>query len=181
MTTKTYQNGEVIFRQGDFAHGMYNILKGSVGIYLDYGKPTEKKLSVLGVGEFLGEMGMIEVYPRSATAVAEEDDTQLREIDEKEFSDYFREDPTQLLAMMRQMSGRLRERTEDYRAACQILEELNATRDNPGKRSKTLKEKIEKLLDYYNTLLLSYPYSVSDSDLTLMEFNNYSPYNFYHF
>ena len=70
---------------------------------------------------------------------------------------------------------------EDYRAACQILEELNATRDNPGKRSKTLKEKIEKLLDYYNTLLLSYPYSVSDSDLTLMEFNNYSPYNFYHF
>ena len=110
MTTKTYQNGEVIFRQGDFAHGMYNILKGSVGIYLDYGKPTEKKLSVLGVGEFLGEMGMIEVYPRSATAVAEEDDTQLREIDEKEFSDYFREDPTQLLAMMRQMSGRLRER-----------------------------------------------------------------------
>ena len=54
MTTKTYQNGEVIFRQGDFAHGMYNILKGSVGIYLDYGKPTEKKLSVLGVGAVLG-------------------------------------------------------------------------------------------------------------------------------
>ena len=68
MNLITFNRGNVIFRQGDFAHGMYDILSGSVGIYVGYGTEHEVELNVLKAGDYLGEMGMIEVYPRSATA-----------------------------------------------------------------------------------------------------------------
>ena len=181
MTTKTYNKGEVIFRQGDYSENMYRILNGSVGVFLDYGQPTEKKLSVLKAGQYLGEMGMIEVYPRSATAVVEEDGTELREIGDGEFREFFNEEPAQLLVIMRQMSQRLRDRTDDYTAALQILKELDDTRDDPGKRSKTLKDKVNEILDFYNKLLLAYPYSISDYDINLMQHEYYYPTNFYFF
>ena len=44
MNTKNYKKGEIIFRQGDAAETMYDILWGSVGIYLGYGTDEEKKL-----------------------------------------------------------------------------------------------------------------------------------------
>ncbi len=177
MISKTFNKGDVIFRQGDYPKEIFCILSGSVGVYIDYEKETEMQIAVLNANEFLGEMGLIEVYPRSATAVAMEDGTELRVISDKEFSDYFEENPLQLLLMMRQMSQRLRERTEDYRVACQVLDELDATSGKPEQRSSTLKDKIDKILESYNGLLAEYPYSLSDSDVALMQTNcYYTPY-----
>ena len=79
MKTKQYQKGEVIFRQGDYARTMYDVLSGSVGIFVAYETENEKQLTTLSPGQFLGEMGMIDAFPRSATAVAMEDGTQLQE------------------------------------------------------------------------------------------------------
>ena len=101
-------------------------------------------------GQFLGEMGLIEQYPRSADAVALEDGTTLAEISEKEFSDYFSDRPERLLEIMRQLSARVRSQTKDYEAACRILESLRQTRDEPEKRSKTLQSEVKALLDSYN-------------------------------
>ena len=97
MKTLSFSVGDVIFRQDDFSDVMYDIQSGSVGIFLDYGTETEKKLAVLGAGEILGEMGMIEACPRSATAVALSDGTVLCEIGEAEFTEFFRSHPDQLI------------------------------------------------------------------------------------
>lgn len=147
---KTYNSNDVIFRQGDFAESMFDITAGSVGIYIDYGTEDENRLAVLTAGQFLGEMGLIEKYPRSATAIALEDGTTLVEIDEKEFSDYFSTRSERLLEIMRQLSARLRSQTKDYEAACRILESLRQTRDEPEKRSKTLQSEVDELLESYN-------------------------------
>ena len=71
MKTLTFKKDEVIFKQGDFAHSMFDIVSGSVGVFVSYGGENETRLTVLKRGEFLGEMGLIENYPRSAAAVSE--------------------------------------------------------------------------------------------------------------
>ena len=147
---RTCSRNEIIFRQGDFAGSMFDITAGSVGIYVAYGTENENRLAVLKAGQFLGEMGLIEQYPRSADAVALEDGTTLTEISEKEFSDYFSDRPERLLEIMRQLSARVRSQTKDYEAACRILESLRQTRDEPAKRSKTLQSEVKALLDSYN-------------------------------
>ena len=153
MKVLTFKQGEVIFRQGDYAQCMYDIVSGSVGVYVAYGTAAETRLAVLKAGEFLGEMGMIEAYPRSATAVAMEDGTELREIGEVEFSEYFKTQPERLLAIMRQISERLRERTEDYEGACKVLDGLKATQGEPEKRSASLLERAKKLMEFYNKVM----------------------------
>ena len=70
MSTVTFNKDEIVFHQGDFAEGMFDIIAGSIGVFVGYGTDNEKQLTVLKSGDFLGEMGLIENYPRSATAVA---------------------------------------------------------------------------------------------------------------
>ena len=144
----TYNRDEVIFRQNDFADSMYDILSGSVGIYAAYGTEDENRLAVLKAGHTLGEMGLIDLAPRSATAVALEDGTVLEEISEKEFASYFDDKPERLLEIMRQLSTRVRNQTKDYEAARRILDSMLTTR--PEKRSPTLKKEVKRLLDSYN-------------------------------
>lgn len=145
---KTYKRDEVIFRQNDFADSMYDILSGSVGIYIAYGTEDENRLAVLKAGHTLGEMGLIDMAPRSATAVALEDGTVLAQISEKEFAAYFDDKPERLLEIMRQLSTRVRNQTKDYEAARRILDSMLTTR--PEKRSPTLKKEVKRLLDSYN-------------------------------
>ena len=87
MKTLTFAPGEVIFWQGDFSNSMFDIISGKVGIYSGYETEQEKLLAELGKDDTLGEMGMIEVYPRSATAVALEPETVLVEIGEDELNE----------------------------------------------------------------------------------------------
>ena len=145
---KTFNRDEIVFRQNDFADSMYDILAGSVGIYVAYGTENENRLAVLKAGHTLGEMGLIDLAPRSATAVALEDGTVLEEISEKEFVSYFDDKPERLLAIMRQLSTRVRNQTKDYEAACRILNSMLATQ--PDKRSPSLRREVKKLLDSYN-------------------------------
>ena len=88
MEKQNFNKGEIIFKQGQFATTMYDICAGTVGIYAAYGTAEEKKLAELGEGEIFGEMGLIECYPRSATAVALKDGTLVQEINAQEFSEF---------------------------------------------------------------------------------------------
>ncbi len=67
---RTYQEGEVIFRQGDAGVGMYIIEKGVVSIVYE---PTDQVLAELKEGEFFGELALLDESPRSATAIAVSD------------------------------------------------------------------------------------------------------------
>ena len=87
MNTLTFNRDEVIFEQGSYAGTMFDIVSGKVGIYTDYGTENAKFVAELGNDQLVGEMGLLECYPRSATAVAMEDGTVLAEITEDELSD----------------------------------------------------------------------------------------------
>ena len=145
MKTIAFSAGDVIFREGEFQLTMYDVLSGSIGIYLDYDSEQKKQLTVLRANQLLGEMGLIESCPRSATAVALEDGTTLREIDEAEFLEFFRNEPERLLQILRQLSARIRENTEQYHEVCRALSaKLEAERAGKEK-SEALEQQLTEI------------------------------------
>lgn len=139
MKTLTFAPGEVIFWQGDFSNSMFDIISGKVGIYSGYETEQEKLLAKLGKDDTLGEMGMIEVYPRSATAVALEPETVLVEIGEDELNEYFKNKPDKLLCIMKQLSKRIRETNGKYYDACRAIYESDEAERSGIDKSEELK------------------------------------------
>ena len=123
MTTKEFERGQIIFKQGDFDICMYDIQRGRVGVYSAYGTPEEKLIAELAEGETVGEMGMFERVPRSATAVVLDDGTILGEIREDDLKDYFLKQPEKLLLIMRDLSSHLRETNDKLAGVCKRIYE----------------------------------------------------------
>src|SRR3954469_3616082 len=68
---REYQPGEVLFREGESGEVMFVIQSGAVRITKEVGGEA-KVLAVLGPGEFLGEMAILNGKPRTATATVVE-------------------------------------------------------------------------------------------------------------
>lgn len=68
---REYQPGEVLFREGESGEVMFVIQSGAVRITKEVGGEA-KSLAVLGPGEFLGEMAILNGKPRTATATVVE-------------------------------------------------------------------------------------------------------------
>jgi CRP/FNR family transcriptional regulator, cyclic AMP receptor protein len=69
---RTYQPGEVIFREGDPGAGMFIVRHGRVNIVIHRPDGSEQLLTPIGERQFFGEMALLESAPRSASAVAAE-------------------------------------------------------------------------------------------------------------
>ena len=142
MEAKRFDKNEVIFRQGDLAGTMYDMESGAVGIYAWYGTEMETHLVTFGPGSVFGEVELIESCPRSASAVALEDDTRVREITREDFAGYFQDKPEKVLAIMRQVSRRVRETTQTYLEACRTVYETVETEKTGEKESSWLEERL---------------------------------------
>src|SRR5438552_13115422 len=69
MTCTHFAEGQVLFREGDPADSVFRLLSGAVDIFRELdGDPI--LLGTVGAGQFIGEMGVVENRPRSATARA---------------------------------------------------------------------------------------------------------------
>ncbi len=113
MLKKICKPGEVIFREGDESIEAYWITSGRVEITVRSGS-VGLPVARLGPGEIIGEMGLIDNKPRSATATAL-GSTELEVITEEEFE----KDVLQQPARLRTYLGRLFER---LRATDTLLE-----------------------------------------------------------
>lgn len=148
MKQQTFGRMDVIFREGEFALSMYEIESGSVGIYVNYGAENERLLAKLGAGEFFGEMGLAECYPRSATAIALEAGTTVDEIGSDEFSSYFQDKPETVLVIMRALSARLRETNARYLEARQAVHDAIEAEHAGKKKSRSLVGKLTSMLGF---------------------------------
>lgn len=146
---KTFSEKEIIFRQGDIADCMYEVKSGSVSIYANYEESDEKLLITLTEGSTFGEMGLIESLPRSATAVAVAQNTQVLMITEDGFQEYFRMNPDKVLSVMKHMSSRIRTLTSSYLDACRAVSEYEESAAS-GKKSGWLKEHFRRFMKDYS-------------------------------
>ena len=154
MERKSYQKDEVIFRQGDPSDCMFAVESGRVGIFLDYQGPNEVRLTQLQQDSILGEMGLLDKAPRSATAVALCDGTVLRVIKEEVFQESFQTDPEKMMTLLRQMSTRLRRISRDYADACRTVGDVVEAEKTGEERNAALENRVAKTLAGYEAARL---------------------------
>ena len=107
-TTKTFVKEEIIFQQGERSKYAYIIESGKVGIFKEnkYGKKS--LIGILKKSDLFGEMGLIDKYPRSATAIAMEK-SRLTLVDESRFSFLCEHNPKFIVTLIKTLSSRLRD------------------------------------------------------------------------
>lgn len=69
---KRVSAGERLFNAGDEGNDMYVIRSGAIRVFIEVAG-QEKTLAILGPGDFVGEMSLLNGKPRSANAVVHED------------------------------------------------------------------------------------------------------------
>ena len=108
---KQAEAGSVIVSQEDAGDALFVIASGKVKVVL-YGETgREIILSLLHAGDFFGEMSLLDRQPRSANVVAVED-ADLLSLDHEAFRTHLATHPSTALAVLAEMSRRLRHADE---------------------------------------------------------------------
>jgi CRP-like cAMP-binding protein len=89
---------------------------------------------------------MIAVMPRTATAVASEENVVLEQIGKEDFEDYLKKHPENLQPIMSNVSGRIRELTEDLSLVAKMTKEALREREYVNNVSGWLGDSIGKLM-----------------------------------
>ena len=152
MDSIVYNHGDVVIRQGDREQCMYEILSGEIGVYKDYGTDHEKELARLGAGEFVGEMELIEDRSRSATCVVISDFAELKQYSDDNYLELFEKNPVQVYLIMKQLTERLRQTTQDYAEACKTIHEVLLTAGRREQPKPELVEAIRKFSGVYQEM-----------------------------
>jgi CRP-like cAMP-binding protein len=108
---KRFAKGEVIMRQGDPSDTLHVITRGTVSV--ERSQPGEEQLVLaeLGISDVVGEMGLLDNAPRSATVTALED-TETLEIHATVVALVVMQYPQVASALLRTLSHRLRSADE---------------------------------------------------------------------
>lgn len=97
----------VLFREGEAGHEMFAVLAGAVRLTRE-----GREICTMRAGAYFGEMSMLLRAPRTATAVAAEDGTQLVAITEENFDTILRESPATVRRILQEMARRLAQTNE---------------------------------------------------------------------
>jgi CRP-like cAMP-binding protein len=111
VTETKVAGGSVIIAEGEAGNRFFLVGEGSVRVCRHLGQPNEIELGRLGMGEFFGEMSILETLPRSASVQAVGDAT-VYSLNAMAFYGLFKAMPEQygilILNMARDLSRRLR-------------------------------------------------------------------------
>lgn len=104
---KHFATGDVIMRQGDASDTLHVITRGRVRVGRDQAGEAPLVLAELGVGDVVGEMGLLDKAPRSATVTALEA-TETLELHATVVALVLMQHPQVAAALLRTLSRRLR-------------------------------------------------------------------------
>ncbi len=128
---KTYPQNSIIVFENDPGDAMYVVDRGQVKVVLTGEDGREVILSVLGDGDFFGEMALIDDLPRSAHVIAMEN-SKLIVLYRDDFRRCLEETPRIALGLLQALSRRLR-RADDKIGGLVLL-------DVPGRIARLLVE-----------------------------------------
>ncbi len=104
---KTFPKNTILFSEGDKTDSLYVICDGKVKVTINDDEGKEIILSMLGTGEYFGEMALLDDEPRSASIITKET-TQLLIISKNDFMDIFSSNPI-AFNLLKGLTTRLRE------------------------------------------------------------------------
>lgn len=130
MRAVTVSDGERLFERGAPGDSMYVIGDGVIRISIEaedaLGQTEEITLAELGMGEFFGELALLDGQPRSACATSVSPRTTLFELDRDTFVDWVRRRPDTAIEMLSALSERIRhaDKLLRERAAYNVNDEI---------------------------------------------------------
>jgi CRP/FNR family transcriptional regulator len=111
LQPRTVPVGAFIFHQGDVGSTCYLIERGRVRIFVLGEDGRELSVRVLGSGEIIGEMSLLDHLPRSASAQAMEK-TDLFVLHHDRLRRYLRDYPSLAFNLLQALSARIRQINE---------------------------------------------------------------------
>ena len=108
VARKSAPRSTTIMAGGDPNDSLYIVLSGRLKVMMSDSEGKEVILTILGPGEFFGEMGLIDDEPRSATVITIEP-CELLSITKRDFKKCLAENFEMAMAVMRSLVKRLRE------------------------------------------------------------------------
>lgn len=167
LNREVYYKGQAILKQGTEGHRAFYIESGLVEVVVHDGL-HEVRVALLGQGELIGEMGLIEHDVRSATVRALQDTTVVV-ISEHELEQKFSlMDDKTVTALIHLLIRRLREsnrgQVQQYRNLIDFQDRMAGLLDKAAggiderrrhqfrKEVTPLLDQLEKLLDSYRTM-----------------------------
>ena len=155
VTRRSTTRGSIIMAAGDPTDSLYIILSGRLKVMMSDADGKEVILSLLGPGEFFGEMGLIDDNPRSASVVAIEP-CELLAITRRDFKKCMTDNAEMAMAVMRGLVRRLREADRKigslalldvYGRVARLLLDMSQTVDGQKMGTKRLpKQDIAKMI-----------------------------------
>lgn len=114
-TTKRVKAKETLFRRGDPGNQLYGILSGSLKVMTTGIDAKDVMFNLMGPGEVLGEIALLDGKERSATVIAVEA-TELMTLDRRELFPFLEKHPRAAIGLATVLASRVRrlsERAED--------------------------------------------------------------------
>jgi CRP/FNR family cyclic AMP-dependent transcriptional regulator len=108
VTRRSLPRSTTVMASGDPTDSLYIVLSGRLKVMMSDAEGKEVILSILGAGEFFGEMGLIDDAPRSASVVSIEA-CELLSIAKRDFKKCLAENFEMAQAVMRGLVRRLRD------------------------------------------------------------------------
>jgi CRP/FNR family cyclic AMP-dependent transcriptional regulator len=108
VTRRSAPRGTVIMAAGDAIDSLYIVISGRLKVMMSDAEGKEVILSLIGPGEYFGEMGLIDDSPRSASVVTIEA-CELLAVSKRDFKKCLAESAEMAAAVMRGLVRRLRE------------------------------------------------------------------------
>ena len=109
MSSKyTLKKCQVLFKEGSFSDAAFIIETGKVEISVNDSGGSKTVIGVLKDNDIVGEMGLIDGNPRSATVTAISD-VRIKEITREQFEALSRTNPNALMPILKVLSKRLRD------------------------------------------------------------------------
>jgi CRP/FNR family transcriptional regulator, cyclic AMP receptor protein len=107
MSRTHFAEGQILFREGDPADGVFRLLSGTIDVLRELGGDPIL-LGSVGPVQFIGEMGVLENRPRSATARAASE-VQVEFLTPPEFLEQIANSPRAARDLIQRLCQRLRE------------------------------------------------------------------------
>ncbi|MBI5294268.1 MAG: cyclic nucleotide-binding domain-containing protein [Chloroflexi bacterium] len=105
---QNYKAGTVLCRENAIEYTFYMLLEGDVEVSKGINHQETRLLKTLTAGDFFGEMALIHNAPRAATVSAKTDVITL-ELNKDDFDEILKQSPSVSMAMVREISNRLRQ------------------------------------------------------------------------
>lgn len=110
LSSRSFQEGDIVFAQGDEGDAMYIIEEGAVDIVAGTGTQRVTVASLFN-GQYFGELSLLDGAPRSAAAVAARP-TLVLSLERDDFVEFVKRRPEAALSIMHELGERMRATNE---------------------------------------------------------------------